>query len=428
MVKTSTSRLMRRLSASLLAVCMVAGPIAIAATPASALPGFPVLPGAWNTVMVTPSLYNNDSINDFGVDGSGNIYVLDTTNGITKFNPASGAVTTLDPSSNFYYATSFTVDSAGDVYIVQGSYVYLVSSGGSQSVFSSYFNSNEMSVGPIALDSHGNVFVVSYSGGTSKVWEFINGSSTPVQFSPAVSAQLQSIAVGPNGDVYGVSYFFGSALYDISPVGATVIGSGFSAPEGVAVDSVGNVYVADENTHLVYQVSPTGVQSQLPSNALFPAPEELVVSAGTLSLFDENVGYLAPNVPLYPWTVASPPQPVAVNLHATLATVNGTPSPSVTATWTGTSSATGYLCTLMYGFGTLSTFTVHTTSPSCTFNGLALGASYGVQVISYIGTAASSPSTGFSTPASFTITCKKGKVTHKVTGTNPRCPVGYHTV
>ena len=136
---------------------------------------------------------------------------------------------------------------------------------------------------------------------------------------------------------------------------------------------------------------------------------------------------------------------------------NGT----VTATWTAVnlvndglrhaklgSSASGYTCTLMYGYSVPSTFTVTTPLTTCSFTGLSPSVVYGISVVSFSGGSRSAPVTAFpltspsngSTSATTTststtttwptqpkttITCVKGKVTKKVTAIAPTCPAGY---
>ena len=421
MLTSILKKVTRPWSIAVLATMIAVGPLAgVLAGPAGAIGAYPVIPGTWGTINTVPQVYNNDATNDFAVDASGNIYVIDTYNGITKYSPSTGGVTQLG-TSDFYGASAFTVDGAGNVFIATGyGSIYEVSASGVESTYSNQLVESYY-VSGIAVDNAGHVFVTAYNG-TSSVWEFTNGVGSMIVGSIADS--LSSIAVSPNGTIYATSYQYNSfggngLVYQINGSSVTTFGTGYSEPESVTVDSSGNVYVADEGG-TVFMLTPGGVQSQL---AQPPAggEDEVFFAAGTLYLFAEDSSNA-----LYTWSLAAP-QPLSLNLFSSIATVSHNHSQSVTATWTG-GAATSYLCTLLYGFGTLSTFTITTTSPTCTFSGLALGVSYGVQVVAYNGSAASSPSRGFSTPASFTITCKKGKLTHKVTGTNPRCPVGYHAV
>src|ERR1700722_75648 len=55
------------------------------------------------------------------------------------------------------------------------------------------------------------------------------------------------------------------------------IGNGFTTPQGVAVDKLGNVYVADTGNNAVKKVTPGGNTSTLGSG--FKAPDAVAVDA-----------------------------------------------------------------------------------------------------------------------------------------------------
>jgi sugar lactone lactonase YvrE len=67
------------------------------------------------------------------------------------------------------------------------------------------------------------------------------------------------VAVDTVGNIY-VADVVGNKIRKVSVTGVvTTLASGFNAPQGVAVDSVGNVYVADANNNLIRKVTPAGV-------------------------------------------------------------------------------------------------------------------------------------------------------------------------
>jgi hypothetical protein len=116
---------------------------------------------------------------------------------------------------------------------------------------------------------------------------------------------------------------------------------------------------------------------------------------------------------------------------------------SLTASWAPNGNATGYTCTLMYGFNTPSDFTMQTTGTSCTFSGLAPGSSWGIQVVATNYGENSSPVAAFATipvpptpkpkpkpPVRHRIVCKQnhGKKLRSFDGVSPHCPAGYHLV
>jgi hypothetical protein len=103
-----------------------------------------------------------------------------------------------------------------------------------------------------------------------------------------------------------------------------------------------------------------------------------------------------------------------------------------------------YQCTLMYGFNLPSTYTVVTTSTTCSFGGLDPTAVFGIEVAVSYGGPYSLPVIGFPAvvttstttttttttvpavpPTPKTIKCVRGTVVRHVRGINPHCPAGF---
>ena len=140
----------------------------------------------------------------------------------------------------------------------------------------------------VAVDASGNVYVadvnnslirkitpagvVSTLAGQAGVTGSANGTGTAATFnSPA------GVAVDSGGNVY-VADVVNSVIRKITPAGgvSTLAGSGitgsangtgtaasFNQPYGVAVDASGNVYVADTSNSLIRKITPAGVVSKL---------------------------------------------------------------------------------------------------------------------------------------------------------------------
>lgn len=109
-----------------------------------------------------------------------------------------------------------------------------------------------------------------------------NGNSTPRTDGVALAATLSSphgVALDSSGNLYiaeegghtirklaagTLSTLAGSATYGTSDGIGTA--ASFRAPHGVAVDSLGNVYVADTNNHSIRKITPAGAVSTIAGN------------------------------------------------------------------------------------------------------------------------------------------------------------------
>ena len=241
----------------------------------------------------------------FGVaiDATGNLYVADSYNHkIRKISPA-GVITTLagstggfadgtGSSAQFYFPVSVCVDVSGNVYVADygnhrirkisptgsvttlaGSTTGFADGNGSTAQFNFPFG--------IALDNSGNVYVADANNNkirkispagmvttlAGSTFGFSDGLGTAAQFNSPFG-----IAVDNSGNVY-VADSGNNKIRKITPTGlvSTLAGStrGFSDglgnaaqfddPFNVAIDAIGNVYVADSVNNKIRKISPTGV-------------------------------------------------------------------------------------------------------------------------------------------------------------------------
>jgi sugar lactone lactonase YvrE len=236
------------------------------------------------------------------VDTGGNVYVGDTGNNtIRKINPA-GMVSTL-------------AGLAG----VAGS-----SNGiGSGALFSQPAG--------VALDSSTNLYVADYGNSTLRKITPA-GSVSTLAGSPGdvgtnngtgAGAQFylpQGVAVDGSGNIYvadsanhairkvtsgGSVTTLAGSLGNFGTNNGTGANAQFDEPAGVAVDTNGNVYVADTLNHTVRKVTPTGAVSTIAgaagmfgandgtnTAARFNQPSGLVVGAGALFVADSGNGTL----------------------------------------------------------------------------------------------------------------------------------------
>ena len=237
------------------------------------------------------------------VDSSGNVYVADSVNHrIRKISPAGG-VTTLAGSSagnnngtgtaaQFNFPFGVAVDSSGNVSVADYSNqrIRKISHAGVVTTFAGSSPGYVDDTGTaakfynpvgVAVDSSGHVYVADTFNhrirkiSPTGVVSTLAGSSSGYADGTGTAAQFDDpfgVAVDSSGHVY-VADKDNHRIRKIDPTGvvSTLAGSSsgyadgtgtaaqFDDPRGVAVDSSGNVYVADKDNHRIRKISPTGV-------------------------------------------------------------------------------------------------------------------------------------------------------------------------
>ncbi len=251
----------------------------------------------------------------FGVasDNLGSVYVADTSNNIIRKISPTGVVSTFagtagapgaadgqGAAARFSSPGSLAVDPSGNVYVADsGNHVIRkISSTGMVSTFAGSagqpgsidgMGADARFSGPegVALDHSGDVYVTDSlnatlrkisPGGLVTTLAGIPGSTGSSDgLGPNARFQYPAgIAVDGSGTIY-VSDVRDFTIRKITPAGAvstfagaagiqgSTDGSGgtarFYGPMGLAMDSSGNIYVADFSNHLIRRVSPTGTVS-----------------------------------------------------------------------------------------------------------------------------------------------------------------------
>ena len=216
--------------------------------------------GSVGSVDGTGSAARFKSPRGVAADGGGNVYVADTLNHIIRKITAAGVVTTLagtagstgatdgtGSAARFYSPYGIALDNAGNVYVAdRNNYairkitpagVVTTLAGGSGGIgtadgtgAAAQFNFP----GSLAVDGMGNVFVAD------------TNSSDIRRITPA-----------------GVVTTFASVPFGFGATDGTGSAARFNMPAGVAADETGNVYVADTDNGTIRKISPAGVVTTL---------------------------------------------------------------------------------------------------------------------------------------------------------------------
>jgi sugar lactone lactonase YvrE len=288
----------------------------------------------------------------FGVaaDANGNLYVADQLNHkIRKITP-TGVVSTLagngspgaengtGPAASFRYPIGVAADASGNVYVADGdnhmirkidvsgqvSVVAGTGSSGSADGMNTIATFN-LPYG-VAVDATGNLYVADMlnhkirkiTAATGEVSTFAGSGTQGAANGIGASASFnfpQAVAVDGAGNVY-VADTDNHRIRKITAGGevSTLAGSGsqgsadgmglvasFNFPQGVAVDALGNVYVADRFNFRIRRITPAGLVSTLsgsgsggsadgiPAIASFNEPVGVTVDAfGNVYVADNN--------------------------------------------------------------------------------------------------------------------------------------------
>jgi hypothetical protein len=257
------------------------------------------------------------------IDAAGNLYVVDSENYRIRKIDTQGNVTTLagngspteadgtggpNGTAGFNYPKSIAVNAAGTaLYVTDAQGLRQLDASGNTTTLST-------ATGYLAVDSAGNLYLAG-PGGLQTV--DAQGTATVIPAAAGYSASL--VAVDAAGDVF----FYGSngttgGLFEIDASGTLSTrlpvpspGASFgsaelnlSAPEALAIDAAGDVYIADTGNADVRVVDPQGNLSTLVGNAAagdvdgtggprgtteFGGPVGVVVDAsGAIDVLDEG--------------------------------------------------------------------------------------------------------------------------------------------
>jgi sugar lactone lactonase YvrE len=270
------------------------------------------------------------------INGSGNLYVADTTNNTIRQITTGAAVTTFAGTAAFSNMeadgtgaaarldnpTGVAVAASGNLYVTDelGQAVRKITPGGVVTTFAS--GSSFFYPGSVAVDANENIYV--HNWGDSNVLKIASsGQITTIASSFYLGAE-GGIAVNPTGSTIYVEG--GNVIYQINSTGVVTPYAGassgsadgtgtlasFNNPQGLALDSNGNLYVADTGNDLIRKIAPGAVVTTVggttgvagsndgtgPGDNLFASPEGIAVDGhGNLYISDtgnETIRTIAP--------------------------------------------------------------------------------------------------------------------------------------
>ncbi len=268
------------------------------------------------------------------VDGSGNVYVSDTNNDTIRKVTAAGVVTTyagiaiygsgdgIGTNAHFTFPAGTAVDSAGNIYVADsGNHTIrkITSTGTVTTLAGSTGNSGSADgtgtaarfndPGAVAVDSAGNVYVADAGNATIRkvtaagVVTTLAGSAGLVGSTDGTGAAARfnfpaGVAVDSAGNVY-VADAGNAIIRKITAAGVvtTLAGSAglvgstdgtgsaarFNYPAGIAVDASGNVFVAEASNNTIRKITSAGVVTTLAGAAPSPGSTDGTGSAARFS-------------------------------------------------------------------------------------------------------------------------------------------------
>lgn len=244
------------------------------------------------------------------VDAAGNVYVIDTSNQLVRKITSGGSVSTLagaagsvgksdgtGAAAKFFYPSGIAVTGAGTIYVADtGNHTLrVVTPGGTVSTLAGAtglvgiadgFGGEALFAYPygVAIDGSGNLFIADHNNHTirkmspaGQVTTFagsagLSGSADGVAGAARFNGPT-GVAVDGSGNVY-VADAGNTSIRKITANGTVTTFAGlsgvagssdgvgisarFNAPQGIAVDGAGNVYVADTNNSTVRKITPAG--------------------------------------------------------------------------------------------------------------------------------------------------------------------------
>ncbi|MDT5219765.1 MAG: serine/threonine protein kinase, bacterial [Mycobacterium sp.] len=185
----------------------------------------------------------------------GTIYIADERGSKVVSVAPDGTQSTV--GGGFDHPTDVAVDAAGNVYVVNGSDIYAgydeidkITPDGTQTTLAQV-----RSAFALAFDPVGQLVVATLDGAVVKLAP--DGTTSTVVTG---LCSPHGVAVDPVGNIY-VADACETRVVKIAPDGVeSGVGTGLSGPLGVEVDIAGNVFVSDSGHHRIVRINSNGIQ------------------------------------------------------------------------------------------------------------------------------------------------------------------------
>ncbi len=229
------------------------------------------------------------------LDGAGNIYDANNGGNLVRIPAGGGSASVVSPTGYTFGSevTGVALDGAGNLFVSDhnNNRILVITPGGVVSVLNITGLSPMLNLPTaLAFDASGTLYISDYgSGRTVEVSSIqVTGStSTGIGTVVGTGSYITSsegntgVAVDSMGNIYIPDGYAGSDPSRIIKVTAagvvsllTPTGITFSRPEGVGADAMGNIYVADAGNNRIVKITAAGVASVLQVSGL-PAPQTL---------------------------------------------------------------------------------------------------------------------------------------------------------
>jgi uncharacterized protein (TIGR03437 family) len=254
---------------------------------------------------------------NIAVDSAGEVYDVELIPDCARKLSTDGTVTVVAGNGQYgfsgdggpatqarlYAPSAITLDSKGNIYIADGGRIRMVNQAGIISTIAgpdaSYYDEGRSatsvvlsSTNGVATAADGSVYVSSVSavfrvssGGIISTLAGNGMSGFSGDGGPATSAELGNaigLATDPSGSVYiadsgnnrirkvsssgTITTVAGSAKAGFSGDGGPAIAASLQNPQGIALDTAGNLYIADTSNQVIRKVNPQGIITTVAGN------------------------------------------------------------------------------------------------------------------------------------------------------------------